>query len=98
MYIGFEQEDVSNAVKTSADLNIPPKATHAELQAGANPIAYTMDNATNPTTSLGMILPAASTANPPRLVLIEDLKRIRFIRFGANDTTLNIHYIAGRDI
>lgn len=94
MYINFEQVAISNAVKTLADLTVPANATKAELM-GTTAIRYTMDNVIAPTTSKGMILRAT---DPPKTFLIEDVKRIKFIRNAAADTTLEIHYFGGRDV
>ena len=93
MFSYFQRVAASTAVKTAADLSIPPGTTHAELQAESSAITdgvcYTMDG-TNPTTASGMILPSNVA---PKLVLAEDLLRIRFIRRGANDTALLVHYV-----
>lgn len=94
-FLSYEQVVASNAVKTSADLNIPDNATSATLQADTQAIRYTMDNTTNPTTSSGMLL---LTTEPPREFSIEDISRIRFIRDGASNGNLNVHYYAGRDV
>jgi len=95
MYISYEQVVANPVVKMGAALTIPANATQAELQASVAGIAYTMDNATNPTETSGMIL---LVTDAPKLFLIEDLLRIRFIRFGVANANLNIHYIAGRDV
>jgi len=94
-YLSFEQVTATSSVKDSSDLTIPVKATHAELQASGNNVAYTMDGSTDPTVSSGMTL---VTTNAPKLFLIEDIRNIRFIRFGGSDGNLNIHYLAGRDV
>ena len=95
MYIGFKSVASSSAVKTAADLaTIPAKATSVELQAVTNHISLTMDNATDPTATAGMLL---LTTSPPKEFLIEDLLRIRFIQVtGAG--VLNCHFLAGRDV
>jgi len=93
MYLSFEQIAAAT-VKTAADLTIPAEATHAEVCASANDIMYTMDNATNPTTTMGMILSVFSGIDTFN---IEDIKRIRFIQ-AASGAKLNIHYFAGRNI
>ena len=88
MFIGYEQIAVSTSVLDVDDLTIPSGTSHAELQAGTNHVAYTMDG-TAPTSSTGMLL---LTTEPPRLFLIEDVLRMKFIqRTGGG--TLNIHYI-----
>jgi len=102
MFLGFESIAVSNVVLTAGDLTIPARATGVLLQAsftGAGVVAaqvrYTMDNVTNPTIASGMILEGNDS---PQQFLIEDLRRIRFIRNGAQDALLSIHYFAGRDV
>ena len=95
MYLSFQQVGADNSVKTAAALTVPTRATQAELQCtGAEPVRYTMDGS-NPTASSGMIM---RITDPPKPFLIEDVKRIRFIRGGGADTTLGLHYFAGRDI
>lgn len=96
MYVSaFQQVAISNVVKTASDLTIPAKATHVDIQADTAPVRYTMDDTTAPTTSSGMIF---LITEPPKTFLIEDLKRIKFIRSGAVDGNLNFHYFAGRDV
>ena len=95
MILSFEQIAVSNAVQTAAaDLTIPANCLWAELQAATGSIRYTCDG-TTPTTTIGMLLVAAAD---PKLFLIEDLSRFRFIRDGGADATLGIHYGAHRDV
>lgn len=93
MFVYFQRVAISNSVKSTADLTIPPGATHAEIQAESSAITdgvnYTMDG-TAPTVSSGMILPSNVA---PKLVLIEDMQRIKFIRRGVNDTALLVHYV-----
>lgn len=95
MYLSYQQVTAVLTVKTQLNLTIPAKATFAELRADTNPIRYTMDNATDPTPSSGMVL---AVADEPKLFNIEDLRRIRFCRGAGADGNLNIHYGAGRDI
>lgn len=95
MFLSYQQVAATAAVKTVADLTVPAKATHVELQATTQPICFTMDNVTNPTQTSGMVL---LTTEGPRLFLIEDLRRIRFCRGAGSDGNLNLHYLAGRDI
>lgn len=99
MYLpSFQQVVADGTVKTASALTIPPKVTHAELQATEQPIFYTMDNTTDPTTGAsgaGMVL---LTTQPPKQFLIEDIKRIRFTRAAGTDGKLNVHYLGGRDI
>ena len=96
MILSFEQVAVSNAVLTAAaNLTIPNNCLWAELQATAGNIRYTMDDTTNPTIASGMLLVANEV---PKLFLVEDLNRIRFIRDGAGDATLELHYGAHRNV
>ena len=89
MFIGYEQRLVVAAAQTAAVLNIPAGATGAVLQADVQNVRYTMDNATDPTQILGMVL---AVGLPAEQFLIEDLMRIRFCRGAAADAMLNIHY------
>lgn len=95
MYLSYEQIAVSNSVLTNSDLTVPGRATHAELLADTAGIRYTMDDSTDPTTTSGMIL---KVADEPKSFLIEDIRRIRFIRDGGSDAVLNVHYAGGRDV
>lgn len=96
MFLLYEQVVADANIKTVDDLNIPAKATHAMLQADTQPVRYTMDNATAPTSGVGMVL---LITEPPALFLVEDLKRVKFTRGNAaTDGKLNIHYFAGRNI
>jgi len=95
MYVGYEQVAATAAVKTVAALTVPANATHAELQARTAGVSFTMDNTTNPTANTGIVL---LITEPPKLFLIEDILRIRFLRQAAVDAALDIHYIAGRDV
>ena len=92
MFLLYEQEAATNVVKTAANLAIPVAATHVELQASANNVAYTMDNTTNPTQTVGMFL---LTTERPQSFLAEDVRRIRFVRGAAGDGALNCHYYNG---
>lgn len=95
MYVGFKSVASTSSVKTVTDLaTVPAKATSVELQAVTNPISYTMDDATDPSGTAGMML---LTTSPPKEFSIDDLRRIRFIRV-SGDGVLNCHYIAGRNI
>jgi hypothetical protein len=104
VHLLYTSIDVSNAVVTVPDARIPDNATHVHLQADVNDIRYTMDDQTDPSTSSGMILHAdhaggvSGVGTPPITFLIEDLKRGRFIRDGANDSVLHLHFFAGRDV
>ena len=98
MYLGYAQVAATATVKTDSDFPEPPaNATHVELQATEQNVLYTMDNATSPTagaTGTGMTL---LTTQPPKTFLMEDFRRIRFIRGAGSDGKLNAHYFAGRD-
>ena len=95
MFLSYEQVVVGNTVRDQSYLTIPANATMVELQADTQSIRYTMDNSTDPTVSSGMVL---LVTQEPRMFLIEDLKRIRFIRGAGSNANLNIHYAAGRDV
>ena len=96
MYILCERIASTAAVQTAAALEMPPRATQAELVADTQNIRYTMDNQTAPAAGgPGMIL---KTTDEPKLFLIEDLRRIKFIADSGGAGGLNIHYLAGRDI
>lgn len=95
MYLHFERVVAGAAVSDASALSPPPNATHAELQADTADIRYTMDGATNPTQTSGMIL---LIEHEPKPFVIEDVKRIRFTRGEGSDGGLCIHYFAGRDI
>ncbi len=95
MYLSYEQVAATNVVKTAAALTIPANATMVELQSDTQDVRYTMDNTTDPTQTSGMIL---LVSLPENTFLIEDLKRIRFVRGAGTDANLNIHYAAGRDV
>lgn len=93
MYFGFTQVASSGAVKTATDLGtIPARATHAELQADTQDIRYTMDGATDPTSSSGMLL---VTTHEPKTFLIEDVRNIRFTQGAGGAGKLNVHYFGG---
>lgn len=96
MYLLYEQEATTNTAKTVSDLAPPAKATGVEIQADTQNCRYTMDNTTAPVTgSVGMIF---RTTDPPKQFLIDDLRRIKFIRDAGSNGNLNFHYFAGRDI
>jgi hypothetical protein len=97
MYLSAEQVAVTNSAKDVSDLTIPGNATHAELQATTSsvPVRYTMDDSTTPTVSVGMLLLAEGE---PKTFLVEDIRRIKFIRGAGSDGTLDIHYFGGRDV
>ena len=95
MYLKFESVAVAAAVLDIDDLSPDASATHVELQSTVGSVRYTMDGTTAPTITTGMLL----TLNAePKLFLIQDLKRMKFIREAAVTATLGVHYIGGRDI
>lgn len=95
MYVGFSSVASSGAVKTIADITVPAKATHVEIQAVTQSVSYTMDNVTTPTTTVGMQF---LTTQEPKLFLVEDLNRIKFTQGAGGAGVLNFHFIAGRDV
>jgi len=95
MYLGFERVAVTNVIGLATSLTIPAEATHAEIQVDTNDVRYTMDDATDPSADSGMIF---LTTEEPKLFLIEDVRRIRFVRGGAANGALNIHYVGGRNV
>lgn len=96
MYLpAFQQVVASSSVKTVSALTVPVKATHVEIQADTQPVRYTMDNATDPSQTSGMVF---LITEGPKAFLIEDLKRIRFTRGAGSDGNLNFHYFGGRDV
>ena len=95
-YIGCQRIVANATVRTLADLTVPARTTHVEIQADGNNIRYTMDNATPAGPTGGMIF---LTTQPPKLFLIDDLRRIRFAWAAAGaGAHLNLHYITGRDV
>lgn len=92
--MGFEQVTASSSVKTQTSLTIPANATMCEVRATDQPIRYTMDG-TTPTQTSGMTL---ELFDPPKLFQIMDLRAIKFTRGSGSDATLNLHYVAGRDV
>lgn len=97
MYVGFEQITVSDTALTHKDLTVPKSATHAEIQADTQDVRYTMlgDSGVTPTQAIGMLFVAKAD---PKSFLIEDVKRMTFIRGAGSDAKLNIHYFGGRII
>ena len=91
-YISYEQEQAIDVVKDAGNLTIPPTAHWVELQASVQNIRYTMDDATDPAQTFGMLLLVTSE---PKLFLIQDLQKIRFIRGAAAHGMLNLHYGRG---
>jgi hypothetical protein len=93
-FISYEQINVNDIVKTVASFTVPGNTHHAEIMATAD-VRYTMDNSTDPTQNSGMIF---RSTDPPKSFEVEDVKRIRVIRGGASNTTLEVHYFSGREI
>lgn len=91
-YQMYDQLAVSNTVLDVDNILIPDSATHAELQADTQPIRYTMDGATDPSQTSGLIL---RTDKAPKKFTIGDLRRMRFVRGAASDAALNLHFING---
>jgi hypothetical protein len=104
MYLSFVQITVSTSVVTVPDNVIPSNATHVDVQADTQDIRYTMDDSTDPTANSGMILHSdhaggvTGIGGPPITFLVEDIRRGRFIRDGASDAELLLHFFAGRDV
>lgn len=95
-FLLFEQVEISDTVLTgSVGLSPPANATHAEIQADTQDIRYTMDGATDPTQTFGMIL---NTGDIPKFFALEEIKLGRFVRGAGSDAKLNLHYFAGRDV
>ncbi len=95
VYLSFEQVLVTTNVRDVNNLTVPGNATWAELQAVDNHVRYTMDNSSDPTAGSGMLL---LTTSDPKLFLIEDIRRIKFISGAGADAELNVHYGSGRDV
>lgn len=91
----FQRVASDGTVKTVSSLTIPAKATHAELQADTQSIKYTMDNTTDPSSTVGMTF---QTADVPKLFVIDDVRRIRFTQGAGGAGALNFHYFGGRDV
>ncbi len=94
-FLNYQQVAATAVVKTVAALTIPSNTTKVELQANGNPVNYTMDDTTDPTQTVGMVL---TLYTKPETFLIRDLRRIRFVSGAGADATLNLHYFTGRDL
>jgi len=92
-YIGYERIIATNVVKDASELTIPAQTTHVEIQAESSNVRYTMDGSTDPTVDSGMLFLSISE---PKLFLVEDVKKIRFIRDSMSNAALNFHYFVGR--
>ena len=95
MYLSFQRVASDATAKTQSAFTIPAKATAVELQADTQAIRYTMDNATDPTSSSGMLF---LTTEEPKFFLIDDFRRIRFTQGAGGAGGLNVHYLSARDI
>ncbi len=94
-YIDHDSVTATDTAKTIVNLTVPPNATGAELQAGAEPIRYTMDGNATAAPTVGMVL---EPTMPPKEFLLEDIRNISFIREGGTNGELQIHWFGGRDI
>ena len=95
MILGFERIATTGTVKDVDNITVPAKATGVEIMADTQDVRYTMDSATDPTATHGMLF---RVTDSPKYFLVEDLKRIRFIQSSGGAGALNFHYTAGRDI
>lgn len=97
MFVGYQQIQVGPGILTSTALTIPATATGAVIQAETQNIRYTMDNATSPTQTFGMVLratTAAFAADVAKAFHIDDIQRIRFTSGAAGIAVLNVHYFS----
>jgi hypothetical protein len=96
MYVGYAQMTSTAGVQTIPEALIPPKATHAELQADTQNIRYTAcKTPVDPTSARGMLF---LTTEPPKFMVIDEVRLLRFTSGAGGAGNLNIHFIAGRDI
>jgi len=86
-YISYEQVEADSTVKTATALTIPNLATFAMLQADTAQVRYSLDGVTAPASGKRLI-----PGLVPEIILIPDLKNIRFQREGGSNGNLNIHY------
>lgn len=75
MFLLYSKEDVSSVVKTASEFDLPSSASHVAIQATGDIIRYTLDAAT-PSASKGLRL---LVGKKPRIVLIDDFARIKFV-------------------
>lgn len=87
---GYQQVNVTAAVKTIDAFTIPWWASHAELQAMTQDVRYTLDGLTDPTQNSGFVLEARAK---PEAFNMDDFIRIKFTRGAASDAQLNVHFI-----
>lgn len=97
-FLSYQQVEADNTVKSASDLTVPNNATHAELQASGQNINYTMDDSTDPVAGAGNAGMVLLTTEAPKLFLISDVNRIRFIRGSGSNGQLNVHYYSGRNV
>ncbi len=95
MYLSFERIAVSDTVLTVSDLTVPGNATMVEIQSDTQDVRYTMDDSTDPAQASGMVF---GTAHVPKLFVIDDIRRMKFVRGNASNGAINIHYLSGRDV
>jgi len=89
----YQYVDATGVVKTVSNFTVPIEAYWCEMQSETNHIRYTLDGTTNPTTSSGMLL---LTTKDPIRITAEQARKLRFIRDGAADAVLHLHWGAGR--
>jgi len=91
--MSFHQYASYNATATVKTITLPATANEAsvvEMQSSVGPIRYTMDGATDPTQTSGMVL--LETSKCPKAVAIDDIVNLRFCRGSATDAVLHLHY------
>jgi hypothetical protein len=92
MFVGYQQIAVGNAVLPPGTFNVPNGTARVMLQATAESVRYTMDNATLPTAVVGMMLVAGLA---PEWFELEDLNRMFFVSANIGALAyLNVHYYA----
>ena len=90
MYVGFDSVASDGTVKTVADVTVPTGATAVEIQAVTQSVSYTMDGATDPTTTAGMQF---LVTDSPKPFLIDDLNRLKFTQGSGGAGVLNFHFV-----
>ena len=86
-FLDYEQVVADGTIKDNTALTIPALANWAMIQADTENIRYTLDGTTHPVSGKRLIVGLI-----PEMVLIQDLKLIRFYREGGSNGNLNIHY------
>ena len=94
MYIGFQSVPTTAVAQAVTSFSVPAKTTHVEVQAVTQAVSYTMDGS-NPTATAGMQL---LTTEGPRMFLVEDFNRIRFVQGAGGAGLLNVHYYTARNV